>query len=85
MSRRTFEMHQYQVVLAQMRSGKSDRQITKLVLMGLCKCGELRALAQAQGWLLSPLPEQIQLHEKLCEFLRISGHPSSICPPTEPV
>ena len=34
MSRRTFEMHHYQIVLGQMRAGLSDRQIAKLKLMG---------------------------------------------------
>ena len=46
MSRRTFEMHHYQVVLTQIRSGKSDRQIAKLGLMGRCKCAELRSQGQ---------------------------------------
>ena len=58
-------MHHYQVVLTQMRSGKSDREIAKLGLMGRCKCGELRAIALAQGWLNGPLPEARELHEKV--------------------
>jgi len=40
-----------------MRSGKSDRQIAKMGVMGRCKCGELRLLALAHGWLSGPLPE----------------------------
>jgi len=65
MSRRTFEMHHYQVVLTQIRSGKSDREIAKLGLMGRGKCAGLRALAHAQGWLSGALPDPHQLHEKL--------------------
>jgi len=42
MSRRTFEMHHYEVVLTQIRSGKSDREIAKLGLMGRGKCAEPR-------------------------------------------
>jgi len=80
MSRRTFEMHHYQVVLTQMRSGKSDRQIAKLGVMGRCKCGELRLLALAHGWLSGPLPEPHELHEKLAVSARpavasaVEGH-----------
>lgn len=65
MSRRTFEMHHYQVVLTQMRSGMSDRQIAKLGLMGRYKCAELRALAHAQGWLTGAMPDARVLHEWL--------------------
>ena len=66
-------MHHYQVVLTQMRSGKSDRQIAKLGLMGRCKCGELRAIAVAQGWLRGALPEA----RELCELLSRSA-PASV-------
>ena len=62
---RTFEMHHHQVALAQMRSGKSDRQIAKFGLMGRCKCGELRAIATAHDWLSGALPEA----RELCELL----------------
>ncbi len=65
-------MHHYQVVLTQMRSGMSDRQIAKLGLMGRCKCGELRVVAQAQGWLSGPLPEPRELHEKLSPEATVS-------------
>ena len=65
MSRRTFEMHHYQVVLTQIRSGKSDRQIAKLGLMGRCKCAELRSLAHTQGWLTGAMPDARTLHELL--------------------
>ena len=58
-------MHHYQVVLTQMRSGKSDRQIAALGLMGRGKCGELRALAAAHGWLVGALPEPQVLHALL--------------------
>lgn len=54
-------MHHYQLVLTQMRSGKSDRQIAKLGLMGRCTCHELRAIAAAQGWLIGALPEAREL------------------------
>lgn len=55
-------MHHYQVVLAAMRSGKSDRQIAKLRMMGRCKCQQLRAVAQANGWLSGAMPEASAVH-----------------------
>ena len=58
-------MHHYQVVLAQMRSAKSDRQIAQLGLMGRRKCAELRAIATEQGWLSGALPEPAVLHALL--------------------
>ncbi|MGH8676924.1 MAG: IS21 family transposase, partial [Burkholderiales bacterium] len=65
MPRRTFEMHHYQVVLTQIRSGKSDREIAKLGLMGRHKCHELRAIAHAQGWMSGALPDAAELHKML--------------------
>lgn len=58
-------MHHYQAVLAQMRSGKSDREIARLGLMGRHKCQELRAVAQARGWLEGELPGPSELHGSL--------------------
>jgi transposase len=58
-------MHHYQAVLAQMRSGKSDRQIALLGLMGRHKCQELRLLALDRGWLEGELPSTAQLHDLL--------------------
>lgn len=55
-------MHHYQVVLTQMRSGKSDREIARLGLMGRHKCQELRAIARDRGWLEGTLPEAVELH-----------------------
>lgn len=66
-------MHHYQVVLTQMRSGKSDRQIAKLGLMGRGKCCELRAIAVAHGWLSGALPEA----QELCAMLSRST-PASV-------
>lgn len=58
-------MHHYQVVLTQMRSGKSDREIARLGLMGRHKCQELRGVALARGWLEGELPEAAELHGAL--------------------
>ena len=51
-------MYEYRQVLVRMRQGDSDRAIARSKLMGRDKAGEVRALAEAQGWLdrERPLP-----------------------------
>ena len=59
MANRRVEMFQYRQVLIHMRSGQSDRQIANAGLMGRRKAGELRIVAEKQGWLSpdAPLPD----------------------------
>ena len=53
-------MHEYRHVLSRMRLGESDRQIARSGLMGRPKAGELRRLAEGEGWLDpgTPLPDE---------------------------
>ena len=51
MANRRFEMHEYRQILVRMRLGDSDRDIARTGLMGRRKAGEVRQLAQEQGWL----------------------------------
>ncbi len=44
-------MFQYRQVLARLRAGQTDRQISRDRLMGRVKVAAFRALAAAHGWL----------------------------------
>ena len=44
-------MFQYRQVLVRLRAGDTVREIARSGLMGRDKLGELRAVAQSQGWL----------------------------------
>jgi hypothetical protein len=55
-------MFQYRQVIHRMRMGESDRAIAKSRLMGRLKCGQVRAIAEKNGWLGAvPLPEDAEL------------------------
>lgn len=60
-------MYEYRQILVRMRLGDSDRLLAKARLVGRRKAGELRRVAQAQGWLKldSPLPDDSRLAEVL--------------------
>jgi len=55
MANRRFEMYQYRQVIHRMRMGQTDRAIAKTKLMGRVKCGQVRAVAEQNGW-LEPVP-----------------------------
>jgi len=58
MANRRFEMYQYRQVIHRMRMGQTDRAIAKTKLMGRVKCGQIRIVAEQNGWLgLVPLPD----------------------------
>jgi len=58
MSNRRIEMFHYRQAIFAMRQGASDRQIAKSRFMGRLKCGQVREIAEQNGWLLPvPLPE----------------------------
>jgi transposase len=63
MSNRRFEMHQYRQILARMRLGETDRSISRAGLMGRKKAGQIREIAEVEGWLNpeTPLPEEAVL------------------------
>jgi len=62
MANRSFEMFHYRQVIHRMRMGESDRAIAKTKLMGRLKCGEVRAIAEKNGWLgAAPLPDDTEL------------------------
>ena len=74
MSNRRFEMHQYRQVIYRIRSGESDRAISKAGLMGRRKSAEIRSIAQSHGWLEpGPLPDDAELAAAFQ-----GGKPSSI-------
>lgn len=54
MANRRFEMYEFRQILSHMRLGASDRQIAKAGLIGRVKAGEVRTVAQNNGW-LNPL------------------------------
>ena len=86
MGNRRFEMYEYRQVLVRMRQGDSDRAIARSKLMGRDKAGEVRALAEAQGWLdrERPLPADAELAEVFASPQRPST-PSSVEPFREQV
>ena len=51
MANRRFEMYEYRRVLVLMRQGASDRSSSRARLMGREKAKEVRAVAEALGWL----------------------------------
>ena len=62
MANRRFEMFQYRQVIHRMRMGESDRSIAKSRLMGRLKCGQVRTIAEKNGWLGAvPLPDDAEL------------------------
>ena len=52
-------MYGYRQILLRMRSGKTDRALSKAGLMGRRKLGEARRLVASSGWLdpARPLPD----------------------------
>ncbi len=58
-------MYQYRQVLVRMRLGDSNREIASSRLMGRKKASALRSLAEEEGWLEGPLPDDETLAERL--------------------
>jgi len=56
-------MHEYREALFRMRRGQTDRQISRDGVMGRRKAGQLRGIAEQEGWLdeASALPEEAQV------------------------
>ena len=67
MSNRRFEMFEIRMILVRMRRGDSDRRLSKAGLIGRRKAGELRQLAEHNGWLdtTTPLPDQQTLSQTM--------------------
>ena len=65
MANRRFEMYEYRQVLVRMRQGQSDRMISRARLMGRDKAQQVRAIADARGWLdpVQALPDDSALAE----------------------
>jgi transposase len=61
MANRRIEMHQYRQVIHRIRLGQSDRAIAKDKLIGRTKCAIVRAIADQNGWLSGPLPDDEQI------------------------
>jgi transposase len=60
-------MYQYRQILVRMRQGDSDREIARSKIMGRRKIGQVREIANAQGWLVPDiaLPEDAVLASTL--------------------
>ncbi len=67
MANRRFEMYQYRQVLVRMRSGDRDREIARSGLIGRGKAGQIRRVAEQEGWLdpAIPLPDDGELSRLL--------------------
>ena len=61
MANRRIEMHQYRQVIHCMRLGQSDRAIARDKLIGRRKCAIVRVIAEQNGWLSGPLPDDEQI------------------------
>jgi transposase len=75
-------MFQYRQVLVRLRQGDSDRDIARSRLMGRPKVAAFRALASAQGWLLSEaaLPDDATLAAAIGKARRARSTISSVEP-----
>ena len=64
---RRFEVFNHRQVLLHMRQGETDRSIARAGLMGRRKACQVRAIAEAEGWLdpQGTLPDDKKLAEKL--------------------
>lgn len=82
MARRRIEMFQYRQVLARLRAGDTDREVSRCGLMGREKVAALRALAAEQGWLEPdhPLPDEAELATLLAPARRAASTVSSVEP-----
>jgi hypothetical protein len=58
-------MYDYRQIIHRIRTGQTDREIARTKIIGRAKCGQIRAIAQSQGWLASesPLPDDAVLSE----------------------
>ena len=72
MANRRIEMHQYRQVIHCMRLGQSDRAIARDKLIGRRKCAIVRVIAEQNGWLSGPLPDDEQIAIML-EAVRTPG------------
>lgn len=83
MANRRFDVYQYRQILARMRRGDSDRDISRSKIMGRKKIAQVREIAQEQGW-LSPdalFPDDKMLAEV---FMRKQALPASCRSTLEP-
>jgi transposase len=87
MSRRKIEMHHYRQALMRMRQGDSDRELAKSRLMGRRVAANLRALAEAEGWLTpeTALPDDAAIAGALAAPKRASTTVSSLEPLREKI
>jgi transposase len=88
MSKRRFEMYQYRQALLRMRQGDSDRDVARSGVMGRKKAGQLREIAQQQGWLSADvaLPDDARLAEVLAVHASLPAHcVSSLLPLRESI
>lgn len=75
-------MFQYRQVLARLRAGDTDREVSRCGLMGRAKVAALRALAAEQGWLEPEraLPDEAELVALLAPARRAASTVSSVEP-----
>jgi transposase len=67
MANRRFDVYQYRHVLARMRQGDSDRDISRSKKMGRKKIAQVRQIAQERGWLV--VEEALPSDDVLAEVL----------------
>ena len=58
-------MYDYRRLNPRIRMGQTDREIARTKIAGRAKCGQVRGIAQGQGWLAgeSPLPDDTALSD----------------------
>lgn len=80
MGNRRFEMYQYRQVLLRLRQGDSDRDIARSRLMGRRKVKGVRAVAEREGWLSGPPPDDAVLAAAFSRPARASTCVSTLEP-----
>jgi transposase len=80
-------MFQYQQILFHMRSGESDRDLSRAGVVGRRKAGEIRKQAIAHGWLdpSRPLPTEAELVQVFAQRSQQPGSHSSVAPYREQI
>jgi len=79
-ARRRIEMFQYRQVLARLRRGDSDREISRSKSMGRRQLGALRVVAAREGWLdpATPMPDDAAIAAALSAPKRASSTVSTL-------
>lgn len=74
-------MYDYRQIIHRIRMGQTDREIARTKTIGRTKCGQVRAIAQSQGWLAgeSPLPDDTTLSDVFVKKLYSNPTHESKC------